>query len=115
MGRLGRLLQVMGLRLQWEPAHAPGDRALTVAAQTCSVSFSTVLPPQVLAAGLVSGVLPQDYRAHMGTLIDEAPLSVVVAVEAAAAQGGVPAAKVWKHIGAWARALLSPRKEWHGL
>jgi transcriptional regulator with XRE-family HTH domain len=101
MGRLGRL---------------PSDRALAVAAQTCSVSFGTVLPPQVLAQALASGVLPLAYRAHMGTLIDEAPLSVVVAaVEAAAAQGGVPAAMVWKHIGAWARALLSPRKEWYGL
>jgi transcriptional regulator with XRE-family HTH domain len=116
MGRLGRLLQVMGLRLQWEPQRAPSERALAVAAQTCSVSFSTVLPAQVLAAALVSGVLPQDYRAHMGTLIDEAPLSVVVAaVEAAAVQGGVPAARVWNHIGAWARALRSPRKEWYGL
>jgi hypothetical protein len=73
------------------------------------------VPPQVLAAALVSGVLPQDYRAHMGTLIDEAPVSVMVAaVEAAAAQGGVPAARVWKHIGAWARSILSPRKEWIG-
>jgi transcriptional regulator with XRE-family HTH domain len=115
LGRLGQLLQVMGLRLQWEPQRAPSERALAVAAQTCSVSFSTELPPQVLAAALVSGVLPQDYHAHMGTLIDEAPLSVVVAaVEAAAAQGGVPAARVWKHIGAWARAILSPRKEWNG-
>jgi transcriptional regulator with XRE-family HTH domain len=115
MGRLGRLLQVLGLRLQWESAHAPSDRALAVAAQTCSVSFSTVLTPQVLAEALASGELPLAYRAHMGTLIDEAPLSVVVAAaEAAAAQGGVPAAKVWKHIGAWARTLQSPRKEWVG-
>jgi hypothetical protein len=46
----------------------------------------------VLAAALVSGELPLAYGAHVGTLIDEAPLSVVVAaVEAAAAQGGVPA------------------------
>jgi transcriptional regulator with XRE-family HTH domain len=95
MGRLGRLLQLLGLRLQWESAHAPSDGALAVAAQTCSVSFSTVLPPQVLAAALASGELPLAYRAHMGTLIDEAPLPVVVAaVQAAAAQGGVPAAKV---------------------
>lgn len=116
MGRLGRLLEVLGLRLQWEPARAPSDRALAVAAQTCSVSFSTELPPPVLAAALVSGVLPLAYRAHIGTLIDEAPLQVVVAaVEGAAAQGGVPAASVWKHIGAWARTLLSPRKEWYGL
>jgi transcriptional regulator with XRE-family HTH domain len=115
MGRLGRLLQVLGLRLQWESAHAPSDRALAVAAQLCSVSYTVALPPSVLAAALASGELPEAYGAHMGTFVDEVPLQVVVgAVEAAAAQGGVPAAKVWKHIGAWARAQQSPRKEWVG-
>ena len=115
MGRLGRLLQVMGLRLQWEPAHAPSDQALAQAAQMCSVSYGDALPPGVLAAALASGVPPQAYGAHMITLVDEVPLPVVVgAVEAAAAQGGVPAAKVWTHIGAWARAQKSPRKEWIG-
>ena len=115
MGRLGRLLQVMGLRLQWEPARGASDQALAQAAQMCSVSYSDALPPGVLAAALASGVLPQAYGAHMITLVDEVPLPVVVgAVEAAAAQGGVPAAKVWKHIGAWARAQKSPRKEWIG-
>jgi transcriptional regulator with XRE-family HTH domain len=116
LGRLGQLLQVMGLRLQWEPQRGVDALALATAAQTASVSLATALPPQVLAQALVSGVLPKAYAAHIGTLLDEAPLPVIVAaVEAAAAQGGVPAAKVWKHVGAWARAMLSPRKEWHGL
>ncbi len=116
LGRLGQLLQVMGLRLQWEPQRAPSGKALAQAAQMCSVSYTDALPPSVLAAALASGVLPEAYGAHMITFVDEVPLQVVVgAVEAAAAQGGVPAAKVWKHIGAWARAQQSPRKEWYGL
>jgi transcriptional regulator with XRE-family HTH domain len=116
LGRLGRLLQVMGLRLQWEPQRAPSERALAVAAQMCSVSYTDVLPTSVLAAALASGEQPAAYGAHLITFVDEVPLQVVVgAVEAAAAQGGVPAAKVWKHIGAWARAQQSPRKAWYGL
>jgi transcriptional regulator with XRE-family HTH domain len=116
MGRLGRLLQVVGLRLQWEPAQRVDALALTIAAQTAGVSLSTPLPPQVLAQALASGVLPKAYSAHIGTLLDEAPLPVIVAaVEAAAVQSGVPAAKVWKHVGEWARAQQSPRKEWYAL
>lgn len=101
------MLEVLGLRLQWESAPAPSDRALAQVAQMCSVSYTDALPPSVLAAALASGVLPEAYAAHMTTFVDEVPLQVVVgAVESAAAQGGVPAAKVWKHIGVWARACL---------
>jgi transcriptional regulator with XRE-family HTH domain len=116
LGRLGQLLQVMGLRLQWEPQRAPGDRALAQAAQMCSVSYSKALPPNVLAAALASGKLPEAYMANMVTFVDEVPLQVVVAaVEAAARGADVPAAAVWKHLGTWARTLQSPRKEWYGL
>jgi transcriptional regulator with XRE-family HTH domain len=116
LGRLGQLLQVMGLRLQWEPQRAPSERALAQAAQMCSVSYADALPPTVLAAALASGVQPVEYGAHLITFVDEVPLQAVVgAVEVAAAQSGVPAAKVWKHIGVWARDQQSPRKEWYGL
>ncbi len=116
LGRLGQLLQVMGLRLQWEPVPAPNDKALAQAAQMCSVSYSKVLPPSVLAAALATGELPDAYMANMVTFVDEVPLQVVVAaVEAAARGANVSAASVWKHVGAWARAMLSPRKEWYGL
>jgi hypothetical protein len=59
-----------------------------------NLSLATVLPAQVLAQAMISGELHSDYAAHIGTLLDEAPLPVIVtAVEAAAVQGGVPAAK----------------------
>ena len=126
MGRLPRLLQVVGAQLQPTPRAEPGDavrdaQALATAAQTASVSYRTVMPPAVLANVLATGKLPADYVAHMATLLDEAPLSVVVAaVEAAAhstdveVSGGAGAtpAQVWKHVGALARQLKSPRKEW---
>ena len=74
------------------------------------------MPANMLAAAMVSGDIPAQYTAHISTLLDEAPLPVVVAaVAAAASHSKVPPAQVWKHLGAWARELKSPRKEWHGL
>ena len=121
VGRLGRLLQVLGARLQLAPRAArkgaAADRsALQTAAQSASVSYRNAMPANMLAAALVSGDIPAQYMAHVSTLLDEAPLPVVVAaVAAAASQAKVPPAQVWKHLGAWARELKSPRKEWHGL
>ena len=121
VGRLGRLLQVLGARLQLAPraAHkgAAADRsALQTAAQSASVSYRNAMSATALAAALVSGEIPPAYLAHISTLIDESPLPVVVAaVEAAANQGRVPPARVWRHLGAWARELKSPRGEWRGL
>ena len=121
VGRLGRLLQVLGARLQLAPraAHkgAAADRsAMHTAAQSASVSYRSAMPATALAVALASGDIPPAYLAHMSTFLDEAPLPVVVAaVEAAARLGGVPPAQVWKHLGTWARELKSPRGEWHGL
>ena len=90
--------------------------ALQTAAQSASVSYSDIMPGNVLAAVMVSGDIPAQYMAHVSTLLDEAPLPVVVAaVAAAASQAKVPPAQVWKHLGTWARELKSPRKEWHRL
>ncbi len=124
MGRLSRLLQVVGAQLQLAPHAAPGDvgaaaryaQALATATQTASVSYRTVMPQEALADVLATGTLPTEYVAHVATLLDEAPLSVVVAaVEAAAHGAGVRPARVWKHVGVLARQLKSPRKEWAGL
>ena len=121
VGRLGRLLQILGSQLQLVPRPVrPGvaaDRAaLQTAAQTASVSYRDALPAAALSDALASGSMPLQFVAHISTLLDEAPLPVVVAaVEAAARRAAVPPARVWKHVGAWARELKSPRKEWHGL
>ncbi len=120
VGRLGRLLQIVGLRLQWQPqprvllqAH---KRALATAAQIASVSYASQMPAAALASALASGHIPDTFAAHMASFVDEAPLPVVVAaVEAAALVAKLPTAKVWKHVGEWARTLQSPRKAWYGL
>lgn len=121
VGRLGRLLQVLGARLQLAPravrTGAATDRAaLKTAAQSASVSYRVVMPASVLASALASGDIPAAYLAHISTLLDEVPVTVIVAaVEAAARLAGVPPSQVWKHLGVWARQLKSSRKEWHGL
>jgi transcriptional regulator with XRE-family HTH domain len=115
LARLGRLLEVLGLRLQWEPQKYLGDRMLLMAAQMCSVSYAKTIPPDVLAAALTSGDLPEAYKAHLITLVDEVPLQVIAgAAQAACRNAGVSPAKVWKNLGAWARSFQSPRLEWHG-
>jgi transcriptional regulator with XRE-family HTH domain len=121
VGRLGRLLQVLGERLQLAPlaqtAGAAASRAvLKAAAQSASVSYRDVMPGGALAAGLATGDLPPRYLAHISTLLDETPVPLVVAaVQAAAHLASVPPAQVWKHVGRWARELKSPRGDWHGL
>ena len=121
VGRLGRLLQVLGTRLQLAKPPAPrslkaNQACIASLAQSASVSYRTLLPGRVLALALASGELPQQYLAHISTLLDEAPLPMVTAaVEAISRSAKLPPAQVWKHLGAWARELKSPREAWRGL
>lgn len=129
VGRLGRVLQLLGLRLGLQGAggaaqardtkQAASKRhkaALQAAAQTASVSYAQVIPPAALLSALTSGEIAAPYRAHMATLLDEAPLPMVVAAVGAAAQlVGMPAAQVWRHVGGWAREMKSVRAEWREL
>ncbi len=112
LGRLGQILQVLSIRLQWEPRKNHGDM-LALAAQLCSVSYMEEIPRAALAAALASGKLPERYKAHLITLMDEVPVQVVVgAAHAAALSAAVAPAIVWKNVGTWAREMQSPRKEW---
>jgi transcriptional regulator with XRE-family HTH domain len=124
VGRLSRLLQLLGLRLGLESgeralgskAGANAQRSLRAAAQTASVSYAQVMSARALQAALASGDLPHEYRPHLATLLDEAPLPMVVAAVGAAAQlSGMPAAQVWRHVAAWARELQSLRPQWRAL
>jgi transcriptional regulator with XRE-family HTH domain len=133
VGRLGRVLQLLGLRLGLQGASgaamppvskqasdkrhkAAFHHALRAAAQTASVSYAQVMPRAALLAALTSGKIAPAYQPHLATLLDEAPLPLVVAAVGAAAQlSGMPAAQVWRHVGAWAREMQSLRVEWQEL
>ena len=106
------LLDLLGLDLD---AHERPCRhnALTLASQTASVSYKQVLEPQALAAALVDGQLPAQWKPQVATLLDEAPLPIIVGlVEEVARKSSCSAKTLWKHLLHWAHELKSPRQVW---
>jgi hypothetical protein len=50
---------------------------------------------------------------HVATLLDEAPLELVVrAVEEAARRERVDPRRIWRNLARWAAELRSPRRVW---
>lgn len=106
------LLNLLGLQLGATAQQRPRN-ALMLASQTASVSYKQVLDPQALASALIDGHLPTDITAQVATLLDEAPLPLIVAtVEDVAAASQRPAKTLWKHMVQWAHDLHSPRSVW---
>lgn len=87
-------------------------------ARTASVSYRGELPEQTLLDVLGGTPVPDEFRAHIGTLFDEAPLDMIVAAVAEAAQRlGIPVNIVWKNVAAIAdRHCISRKSLWldHG-
>ena len=110
--KLIALLDLVGINLD-AGARKGHMHALESVSQTASVSYRTVLDPDMLAAALVDGTLPERITAHVATLLDEAPLSLIVAaVEEVAAKSNLAPKLLWKHLIAWSHALHSPREVW---
>ena len=110
--KLIALLDLVGLNLDAgsRKGHA---HALQSVSQSASVSYKTLLDPAVLAAALVDGTLPKGITPQIATLLDEAPLSLIVAaVEEVASKTSTPPKLLWKHVFHWARDLHSPRSVW---
>ena len=110
--KLAGLLDLLGLSLA--PGHRDVPRrGLRMACRTASVSYKTQLDAKVLARALATGDLPPQWVPHVSTLIDEAPLPILVsAVEEAAEVQGVPAKRAWQHLVRWAGEMRSPRAVW---
>lgn len=110
--KLIALLDLVGLDLQ-AGARSHSKHALQAVSQTASVSYKTVLDPASFAQALAHGELPANMTPHVATLLDEAPLSLIVAaVEEVAAKTQQTPKVLWKHLVAWAHALHSPREVW---
>lgn len=110
--KLMALLDLLGMDLAAQP-RAPRAHALALLSQTASVSYRQALPPGALANALVAGNLPPALVPQVATLLDEAPLPLIVAsVEEVAARTQTPPKTLWKHLAAWAQALQSPRAAW---
>jgi transcriptional regulator with XRE-family HTH domain len=103
----GSLVDLVGLNLDagTRKGHA---HALQSVSQSASVSYKTLLDPAALAAALVDGALPKGITPHIATLLDEVPLSLIVAaVEEVASQSSKPPKLLWKHVFHWAKDLHS--------
>jgi hypothetical protein len=106
------LLDLVGKRLIAGASKGPHN-ALQSLCQTASVSYKTVLEAATLAKALVDGQLPASITPHVATLLDEAPLSLIVAaVEEVATQNQASPKILWKHLIAWAQALQLTRAVW---
>lgn len=106
------LLDLLGFQFGAQPQQRP-RHALRLVSQTASVSYKQGLAPNALASALVDGQLPPEITAQVATLLDEAPLPLIVAtVEEVSASSRLPAKLLWKHMVQWAHDLQSPRPVW---
>lgn len=113
--RLTRVLELvgLGLTLNTKPASAISSHSpLAAAAQSASVSYRLQLPPAELAKALKTGVVEPSFRAHIATLLDEAPVPLIVRAVEEVFNGVVPKA-TWRYIARWAVELKSTRMIWH--
>lgn len=94
-------------QLATRPARRP---ALVVAAQSASTSYKTNLPPEVLGEALRTGAIPAEFAPHIGTLLDEAPMSMLAKVVAQIhADAGMPQDQVWSNMRSLAKSLQLTR------
>ena len=109
-----RVLSVLGLRFEATlPQKPPSASALRTAAQTASVSLKTQLKPAVLRRALTDGYVPEQAIAHIGTLLDEAPASLLVRlVDEVSREDNLAPAVVWSNMRMLAKGFKSPRPLW---
>ena len=112
VSKLLNLLDLLGLALDAQAKPKRGH-ALGMASRTASVSYERVLSSNELSHALAGGALPAEITPHVATLLDEAPLQIIVsAVEEAAQQEHVAPKAIWRHVIKWANDLQSPRMVW---
>ncbi|OEZ95806.1 helix-turn-helix domain-containing protein [Duganella phyllosphaerae] len=87
--------------------------ALTTAARAASTSYTKLLNAETLKHILQSGVVPEDFKPHMMTLLDETPVPLVLsAIREASVETNTPAKIVMKHVAAMAKSLHAHRAVW---
>ncbi|MED5617167.1 hypothetical protein [Janthinobacterium sp. P210005] len=72
---------------------------LWMAAQTCSVSYRKILTPETLLNILTTGDVPEENISNIVHFLQEAPVqNVVMAVDQAAQQSGLPPELLWRNL-----------------
>ena len=117
IAKLEKLLALLGCTLTPLPTEPspntprkqPSD-PLRLAAQTASVSYREALSAPALEESLVSGIVAPLYRAHLATLINEAPAPLLIgAVTAAAQRRHIKPKAIWKNLARWSHELQTTR------
>ena len=110
--KLFSLLSLMGLDISIQGQQKKQD-ALELLGQTASVSYKNKLTSSDLEMSLVSGEISESIYPYMATLLDEAPLPMIVsAVEQAAKSSKTSPKMIWKNIDRWTQEMHSPRTAW---
>ncbi len=110
--KLFSLLSLMGLDISIQGQQKKQD-ALELLGQTASVSYKNKLTSSDLEMSLVSGEISESIYPYMATLLDEAPLPMIVsAVEQAAKSSKTSPKMIWKNIDRWTQEMNSPRSAW---
>jgi len=82
-----------------------------MAAKTSSVSYVGELTEDMLEQALATGRAPPGYEAHIGHLLDEAPVSLVImAVEEAATQEHKAPTDIWRNLALLAKTHSDSRR-----
>ena len=106
------LLSLLGLEVIIQE-HVGKQDGLDMASKTASVSYKTSLKKSELSHSLAHGELSKRIYPHVATLLDEAPLEIIIyAVEEAANENRVQPKVIWKNICRWAHEMLSTRSAW---
>ena len=110
--KLFKLLSLLDIRLKTE-SEVTKPHALEMASRSASVSYKTTISPQELAEFLITGEVNSKKLAHITTLIDELPLTLIVMlVKETSKKYDVPPKKIWNQIYSWAAQTKSPRTAW---
>jgi len=113
-GKAMHLMDVLGIYIQTGQSGAIKNNALLMVSRSASVSYKEPLTAKELSKALASGLIPKGKMAHIATLIDEVPISMIgAAVEEAALNGEMASKKIWNHLHQWAKELKSPRSIWN--
>jgi transcriptional regulator with XRE-family HTH domain len=104
------LKAILGIerRIRKEQGESAGLRS---AAKTCGVSYRKLISTDSLRAILKSGEIPREYVPHIATLLDEAPIAIIVrAVEDT--YGAQTPPSIWRRLCRWAKVFECDRSIW---
>ena len=111
VAKLIALTSILGINLS-ATARPAKSNGLFMASVTSGVSHRDKIDEKNLAEALGTGVVPSGFRPQIASLINEAPLEILVkAVEESARKKHVAPKKIWGHIHQWAHELQSTRRE----